>query len=259
MSRASFLSVLVFLAGAAILCRLFLIQVVRHDYYAALARGQQKFFREVPTQRGEISFRDEREVLASNRLSDFVFASPREIPEKERGKTIDLLAELLGLEKSSLLEKLNRDTYYEPLKKDISPEDASRLNRLNLQGIYLGQELIRFYPQTELASRTLGFVYLNHQGQYGLEGFYEPQLRGKKGRVEEEKGSGLTIFSNVKEAPAKGQDLVLTLDYQIQSTAERLLQKAGKELEFETGTIIVVDPTSGEILTLAVVDRKSVV
>jgi cell division protein FtsI/penicillin-binding protein 2 len=247
--RLVFALLLTISIGAAIVGRLFLVQIIKGDYYKALAMGQQKSFSSIPAKRGEIFFRGGEE-LATNQIINSAYLVPNEV--KNKAETAQMLAEVLDLKEESVKEKLAKDSLYELLKNKLTPQEIEKLTRLNITGVYLGQELLRFYPQGDLCSQTIGFVDKDHQGQYGLEGFWQKTLGEREGTLEEEKGLGnLTIFSLSKEEAQNGSDLVLTLDYQIQFMAEKLLKDAKTKLAFDSATIIVIDPTSGEILALA--------
>jgi len=212
----------------ALIGRLFFIQVMRGDFYKALAQGLYNTDDEVLTERGEIFFKN-GEPLAVNMEWPLVFSSPREVEEKE--ETADKLATALSLDKNALLEKLNEDNLYELIKKKLTEEEIRKLNELNLKGIYLGKEFGRYYPQEAFASQLIGFVDANENGQYGIEGYYDEILHGTR--------------------TEKGSDLVLTVDYPIQFMAEKLLTEAKDTLDIEGGQIIVMDPNSGKILALA--------
>ncbi len=212
--------------------KLFFLQIIEHDFYAALARGQQGVFASGRGERGEIFFQNHDLPIATNGTFTYLYASPKEIPFSEKEETAEKLAEITSLEKNSLLEKLKKNSLYEVLKKEVTSEEIKKLKDLELEGIYLGQETRRIYPYGEFASHILGFVNEDGQGQYGLEEYWQEELRGKERLV-------------------KGFDLFLTVDYNIQYQAEKLLEEARKRLDIDGGTIVVMRPNSGQILALA--------
>jgi len=214
--------------GSAILAKLFYIQVIRGDYYKALARGMFNLEEQVIGERGEVYFKG-GEPLAINMDWPLVFASPSEITDKQA--TAEKVAEVLSLDKEPLLEKLGKDNIYELIKKRITDEESQKIKDLDLKGIYLGKEKGRYYPQEAFASQLIGFLDNNLEGQYGIEGYYNDDLKGRRNQ--------------------KGKDLVLTVDYYIQFKAEELLAKAKENLNIEGGEIIVIDSNNGEILALA--------
>ncbi len=240
--------IFIILFSALLTGRLVYIQVFNHQYWRALAQGQQKFFIPSEGERGEIFFRDNTNFVINTNF-DFVYAAPNEVKSPE--ETASRLSLTLGLEENLILEKLTKTTFYELIKKKLAAEEIESLRELNLPGIYLGKELGRYYPFEFLGAQTIGFLGGDGKGQYGIEGFYDDILRGKENILEKEKGPGGYFVNNFGEISEKGADLVLTIDYNIQFMAEELLQAAKENLDIEKGEIIVVNPNSGEILALA--------
>ena len=210
----------------ALLGRLFFIQVLDNDFYKALAQGLISSPNETQAERGEV-FLKNGESLARNKNWPLVFASPPKVTEIE--ETAKTLSEILNLPEDLILEKLKKDTLYSPIKNKLTQEEMEKIKKSNLAGIYLAEERLRYYPQETLASQLIGFLDANRQGQYGLEEYYDEILRGT----------------------SQGADLILTIDYDIQFRAERLLEAAKENLDIESGQIIVIDPNSGKILALA--------
>lgn len=241
--------ILIIIFSAVILGRLIFIQVIKNQYWRALAQGQQKFFLFLQGERGEIFFQDKTN-LAINQMSDFVYISPGEI--EDPGGVVDTLSAILNLDKDSISEKIEKSSFYEVIKKKLSQQELENLKKINLAGVYLGQEEVRFYPFGALASQITGFLGGDGGGQYGIEGFYNEILQGKDKMLEKEVGPAGYFGVNESANPfEKGSDIVLTLDYNIQFTAEKLLKKAKEDLEIEEGEIVVINPNSGKILALA--------
>jgi len=232
--RINFILILIIVFGAVIIGRLLDIQIIKHDFYKALAQGQQSAYKLVTGDRGEIFFRG-GQVLATNVREKYVFISPEEIEEKER--TAEKLSQILGLEKELILEKTRKDNLFEEVKLDLTEEEKSNLEKADLKGVHLSEKVKRSYPQKFMASVITGFLGGEEIGQYGVEGYFDDILRGRE------------YLDN--EEDIKGQDIFLTLDYNIQFTIENLLEKAKKDLDIEGGQIIVMNPNSGEILGLA--------
>lgn len=242
----------IFLFAAAILGRLVFLQILQHDFYAALAQGQQKFFGSWQGDRGEIFFKDHELPLATNKTYILVYASPNEIPFEEKEGVAEVLSEVLGLQKSTLLAKLKEDNLYELIKNKLSDKEVERLREINLAGIHFREEKLRNYPYQDFAAHILGFVNREGEGQYGIEEYWQDVLEGKEEFWEGERGPlGYLFFSNNEGVEISGSDLVLTVDYNIQYFAEKLLKKAQKNLNIEGGTVIVIEPHSGKILALA--------
>ncbi|MFH1582410.1 MAG: penicillin-binding protein 2 [bacterium] len=228
--RITFVLIFIFLFGGYILSKLFFIQVLNDDFYKALAKGQALYNLEetVIEARGEIFFKG-GEPLAVNVEWPLVAISPTEIKDKE--DTAVKLATILEIDQDSLSKKVNGDDIYLILKRKISQKEIEEIKVLDIKGVYLQKELGRYYPQEDLASQLVGFVNAEGLGQYGLEEYYDDVLRGKR-----------------KEA---GKDIYLTIDYAVQFTAEQLLKEAKENLKIEGGEIIVINPSTGEIVAMA--------
>ena len=238
--RLNFVLVIIILFGAAIICRLVYLQIIQAGYYGAMAKGQQKLFQPLQGLRGNIFFKDNR-ILAADINEKYLFVCPDDVEDKKY--TAEKLSEITGLEEKLIVEKLEKESMFERLKDDLTEEESQSLEDLNLPGVYVKDGVSRKYLQGSVASQVVGFLGGESAGQYGIEGFYDDILRGK-----------ITFFErgdNSAEKESKGGDIYLTLDYNIQFVAEKLLEKAGSELGVESGQIIVMDPNSGKIAVLA--------
>jgi cell division protein FtsI/penicillin-binding protein 2 len=254
--RISIVLFLIIIFGATIVGRLIDIQILKHDYYKAFAKGQQKLFQSVEPNRGDIFAQDKNGdlyILATNKDSRFVFISPSRVENEE--KVTAELSVALNLEKELILEKISqRESLFVAIKSKLTKEEIERIEELNLTGVYLDTEIYRYYPEENLASHVLGFVGGKSSGQYGLEGFYEPGLRGEEGlTVGERSSKGRLIFLDSQKSISaeEGVDLVLGIDYYIQLEAEKLLRIAQEDLDIEDGQIVVINPSSGKIITAA--------
>ena len=214
-----------FLFSAAIAGRLFDIQVKNYQKWRAFAQGQQSRYENNFAERGKIFFSNSSFPVALNRDSAYVFLTPAEI--KEQDSAVQFLSVVLGLSESEIMEKLGqRDNLFAVLKENLNETEIEKIKEGNLKGVYLGKERKRYYPQAGLGSRLLGFVDADGKGQYGLEGYYDNVLGSE-------------------------EDLILTIDYNVQFMAEKLLQQAKENLDIEAGQIIVLDPNTGKIIALA--------
>ena len=248
--RINLILLFIFLFGAIIIGRLVYIQIIQKEYWQALAHGQQKFFQQVYGERGEIFFRG-GEPLAINREFTYVFVSPSKVEEPEI--VVNALSEILNLNKDFVAAKIAREnSFFELIKNRLTREEIVNLEKLELPGIYFGRENLRYYPQNFLASQLIGFVGGGGDGQYGIEGYYNDILKGKGGfRRGKRDVFGRLLGRVVERGGQASYDLVLTIDHNIQFTAERLLQTAYEDLSIKSGQIIVMNPNSGEILAMA--------
>jgi cell division protein FtsI/penicillin-binding protein 2 len=260
--RIYFLLIIIVLIGGTIIARLFSLQILRYDFYHALAQDQHQFYEKLFPQRGEIFIQDlksQQEVpLAINKEFEHVYAVPRLIPEEEREELAKQLASLLDLNKEVILNRISKtDDPYEPLKHKVDKEVAQQIKDLGVDGIRLSPETWRYYPAGSLASHLVGFVGLSDEkkiGQYGLEGCYEDELKGQLGFLVGEKdiaGYWIPTVSQKLQPAQDGSKLILTIDQNIQFRAEKELEQMVKRWSAEGGTIIVMEPSSGAIRAMA--------
>ncbi len=245
--RVNFVFVIFILFSATITSRLFYLQIIKKDLYRALAQGQQKTFQYSNGERGKIFLKDGH-VLATNIKSKIVTVSPGKIEKKD--ETAKLLTEVLKLDQASVSEVINNNTAG-IIKKDATEEEEKSLNDLKIPGISVQEVTLRKYPYGSVASQVVGFLGGEGAGQYGLEGYYDELLRGKECFQEKERGTISYFLSDSSGMSCDGSDIFLTIDYNIQLEAEKILKEAKEKLNIEGGTIIVMDPNSGEIIALA--------
>ncbi|MBZ9572144.1 penicillin-binding protein 2 [Patescibacteria group bacterium] len=254
--RVNLILIFILLFGAAIISKLFFVQILNQDLYKALAQGQQKFFTQIQGKRGEIFLQDRESLysLAVNKTWKFCYASPREIKNKE--EIAQNLSEILNLEKDKIFEKItskNEESLFVILKHKLTEEEINHLKEMDLSGIYLDKEELRHYPLESLASHLVGFLGGEGEGQYGVEGFYNDALRGKEGFLEGERnlGGSLILFNSENSSIREGSNILLTIDYNIQFMAEKILKEAKEKFEIEEGQIIVMNPNLGKVIALA--------
>lgn len=241
--RENFIVILIFLFGAAIISRLIYLQIIQKEFYQALAQGQHKIFQPLKGDRGEIFFRG-GQILAANAKGKYIYIYLDEIDDK--GKTAEALSKIINLEQAAVIEKMDSGSQM-PIKISLSQEEEKKFKEIegDLPGVYMRESVSREYPQKEMASQVVGFLGGEGRGQYGLEEYYNDLLEGD----EEYKENNL--FSENIENFAKGENLFLALDYNIQFKAEKLLAKAKEDLNIEGGQIIVMEPNSGKIMAMA--------
>src|SRR6056297_3083720 len=238
--------------AGGIVYQLINLQVYQQDYYSALAQGQHNFFEEIKGERGEILAQQkngELIPLATNNIWYLLFSCPNKIKNKEEAALE--LSKIIDLDKEEILNKISQESSYTKIKEELSKEKAEKIREKNIEGIYLTKKGGRYYPYDTLASNLLGFVGAGHKGQYGIEGAYNDLLKGERGL-----SRGITtvhgyLLDSKSPEIKEGKDLVLTIDFNIQSVAEDLLKEAKEKYEIEGGSITIMDPKSGKILALA--------
>ncbi|MBU3918496.1 penicillin-binding protein 2 [Patescibacteria group bacterium] len=251
-ARLNFVYAVILLFSAIIISRLAYLQILNGERYLAWAKGQQEIFQPISGSRGEIFLFDKDNLVLSaiNKSSKYCYASPRLISDKK--DVAEKLSLILEISEESLLEKIeNNDSLFLLLKKDLTEEQIGQIVELDLKNIHIGEDIVRLYPNDTLASDVLGFVNQDSKGQYGVEGYWNDILIGKDGWQRIEHGPFGKFFQGDSELSAKGTDLVLTIDKNIQSQAEKLLEKFSKEFKYKSAQMIAVDPKTGRILAMA--------
>lgn len=247
-TRLIFLGALACLWLGVILVRLVDLQVVRHPELARRARRQQQRTLEVTPKRGVLYDRNHRELAVSIGVES-VYAVPEEVTDPALASR--LLAPLLGLEPTVLKARLRSDASFVWLKRKLDVPQAERVRELNLAGIHFQREHKRFYPKRELAAHVLGFVGVDEQGLGGIEYALDQLIRGRPRHVVITADGRRRWFARSQSVAREGASVVLTLDENIQYIAERELAAALQQTRARSGTLIVQDPRTGEILALA--------
>lgn len=244
--------------------KLFLIQVISADYYQSLAERQQVASQELTPRRGEILIHDGKETitLATTRTGWLLYADARKIEDAE--ETYEVLKEALK-EMSFEIDKdrffaiaEKHDDPFEILIPRIDDESAKKMNVKDIPGIGLLSREWRYYPLGEFASHVLGFFGFGsngqESGQYGIERFYDAELQGKRGVQEgiaSPGGTFLNIGKSIFLPPSEGEDLMLTIDFEVQQYLEHSLNDIVDQFNPEIAGGLIMDPHTGRILAMA--------
>jgi len=254
-SRALFVAALIVFWMLGISARLVYLQVSRHDNLVERARQQQQDAVDTMPQRGPLLDRQERELARSVETIS-LFVAPDEIPDSGSVEcTVNALSRALGLDPQGLTGEITQakaaGRRFLWVARRVEADKATKLTALNLPGLHYRSEPKRYYPNGSLASHVLGYVGLDGIGLGGLERFYNEKISGEPGKLFIEKDSRGRAYESF-EIPAKaGQTIVLTIDQSIQYKTEQALTAAVKQARAKSGTAIVLDPHTGEILALA--------
>jgi cell division protein FtsI (penicillin-binding protein 3) len=232
----------------AICARLLYLQVFCYGSFEQRAQHQQQRIEEVSPRRGIIYDRQGRELAMSINV-DSAFAVPSEMPKP--ATTIALIARITKQDPHELVARCEAAKTFCWLSRKADPETSSRIRSLNLRGVYFQKESKRYYPKNELAAQVLGYVGMDDVGLSGIERQYEDQLHGRPGKMLISVDARKKWFSSVEKQPEPGENVVLTLDEKIQYIAERELETAVNQTHAESGTVIIENPHTGEILALA--------
>jgi cell division protein FtsI (penicillin-binding protein 3) len=231
--------------------RLVYLQVVVAPAYAEQAREQRTRDITLAPRRGSIYDR-EGEPLAVSMEAGTVYANPRAISGPEG--TARVLAEVLGGEVADYEAKLRKKAGFAYIARKVDMARIDTLKGLELKGIGFLEDSKRTYPSGELACQILGFVGIDDAGLAGLEQHYNDALAGTPGALLAERGlGGWPIPGGVTHAedPIDGQNIVLTIDKDIQYEAQAELAAAVEKWGAKSGTVVIMNPRDGAIYAMA--------
>jgi cell division protein FtsI (penicillin-binding protein 3) len=247
-SRLYYLAAFLALWFVLICGRLLWLQVVQYGFLTQKAARQQQRSIDVSPVRGNIYDRNGNE-LAMTVSVDSIFAVPSEIPDIHT--TARLLSHVLKADASEMENRMRASHAFAWVARKVDNDLSARVHALNLKGIYFQKESKRYYPKRELAAQVLGYVGLDDEGLGGVEREYDSRLTGRPGKMLITMDNKRRWLGRVEKQPDPGENVVLTLEEKIQYIAERELERAMEETHAESGTIIVENPHTGEILALA--------
>ncbi|MCJ7843345.1 stage V sporulation protein D [Lederbergia sp. NSJ-179] len=219
-------------------------------------RALELWSRDIPFEgkRGEIVDRN-GVSLVQNLSAPTVYVIPRQI--KDPVKTAEELHSILKGNKEEIYRQVTKDesiVRIQPDGRKISNEKAKQIKKLNIPGVFIGEDYKRHYPFGNNLSHVLGFTGIDNQGLMGLELFYNENLSGEKGRVSlysDAKGNKISSLSDEYDPPKAGLDLKLTVDSKVQSIVERELDHAVAKYNPDGALAIAMNPNTGEILAMS--------
>ena len=246
--------------AVAIAVRLAWLQVVRHSEFVERAAQQQQRTFEVAPRRGVLYDRNLRE-LAMTVLVDSVYAVPSELGEN-RARRCGAAGEDRAYRSAGPLHDGAADPGALQCVAQLcvggaqgGSGDGEAREELNLKGIYLQKEFKRFYPNGDLAAHVLGYVGTDDDGLGGLERKFDDELHGTPGHMLTAVDAKRHVLGSEESEPMPGENLVLSIDANIQYMAERALDAQVAKMKALHGTVVVQDPHTGQILALAVSPR----
>jgi stage V sporulation protein D (sporulation-specific penicillin-binding protein) len=247
---ALFVGILTFLI---IDVRLGYVQFVLGDWLTSGARDS--WSRNIPfePERGQIVDRN-GVPLATNISAPTVYVMPRQV--KDPAATAEKLASVLNMPKEKAYREITKSASSVRIKegRKISHEKAKEIRALGLDGVYIGEDSKRHYPNGSYLSHVLGFTGVDNQGLMGLEQYYDKELSGERGAVKfyaDAKGKRMNSMADDYEQPINGLDLKLTIDSKIQTIVERELDIAEAKYNPDGIIALAMNPNSGEILAMS--------
>ncbi len=237
--------VLVMLAG-----RLVYLMVFCSEYYGKKAEDLHERERDIKAARGKI-IDATGTVLATNRTvcTISVIHSQLEDPEK----VIEVLSRELGMEESAVRKRVEKVSSIERVKSNVDKESGDRIRNYGFAGVKVDEDYKRYYPYDTLASKVLGFTGGDNQGIIGLEVKYEDYLKGTNGKIltlTDARGVEIENAGERRQEPVDGNNLHISLDYNIQLYCEQAAKKAMEAKSADSVSIIVMNPQNGEIMAM---------
>ena len=239
------------LASSALVVRAVDLQVVRKDFYQE--QGDARYLRDIPIRvsRGTIFDRN-GEPLAVSTPVESIWANPPEL--LEHADRIAQLASATGLDEESLRQKLversDKEFFY--VKRHLNPDDAQAILELDIPGVFSQREFRRYYPSGEVIAHVLGYTNIDDRGQEGLELAFDDWLAGNPGVkrvIRDRRGREVENVELVHEAQP-GRDLTISIDRRIQYLAYRELKAGIQEHHAASGSMVILDVPTGEILAM---------
>ena len=227
--------------------RLVYLMVFRSDYYQEKADALHERERSIKAARGKIIDRNGT-VLATNRTVCTVSVIHSQVKEPE--KVIEMLCKELALSEDTVRKRVEKVSSIERIKANVDKEVGDRIRGYDLAGVKVDEDFKRYYPYDTTASKVLGFTGSDNQGIIGLEVYYEEYLKGIDGMIlTQTDARGIELDGEAEERveAIAGNNLHVTLDYNIQMYCEQAAKKVLEEKEAEYVSIILMNPKDGSI------------
>lgn len=231
-----------------LLCRVIYLMVFQREYYSKKAVELQNRERTISASRGNIVDRN-GVVLASNELVYNISVIHNQITDEQ--KVIDELSKLLDIDEAEIKKRVQKVSSIEKIKNNVSKDIGEKILALNLDGVKVDAGYKRVYPYKDLAAKVIGFTGGDNQGIIGLEAVYDEYLKGDDGiiySVTDARGVEVKNQAETRKEPVAGDDLHLTLDYNLQCYLMQAAEKTCIQKEADAVEIIAMNPQNGEIL-----------
>lgn len=244
----TFLICLILFAGLAV--RVTYLMVFESEHYSQMAEDLHQRERKIKARRGRI-LDSTGAVLADNRTVCTISVIHNQIREPE--KVIAVLSSELEMDEEKVRARVEKVSAIEKVKSNVEKEVGDAIRAYKLDGVKVDEDYKRYYPYEKLASKVLGFTGADNQGILALESYYEDFLQGKPGIILETtdaRGVEITEAGEQRVEPVNGNDLVISMDVNIQQYATQLAEQVMQSKEAESVSILVMRPDSGEILAM---------
>lgn len=247
--RAVILNTAIIFSFVLVFLRLADLMIFSHKRLSERAEQQHLKTEDIQVRRGIIFDRQGRE-LAMNLDLESLYCDPKNLSLKD--EDVKKLSSIMDKAPRIILAKIPDEGRFAWIERKLEPDAAERIKELDIKGFGFQTEAKRFYPKERLASHIIGFVGIDNQALEGIELKYDKYLKAAGGKVLFERDAGgKTLSSGSVEREAKGNNIVLTIDEVLQSLAEQELDKAMVKWRPAAASVIMMDPSTGEILALA--------
>src|SRR5437899_4285505 len=246
------------LLAGAVWTRLAYWQLFRHVQLSAQAQAQYHELVPLPAMRGVVFDRNLTQLVVNTTVYS-AFVSPDQVTAADRDRVASGLASVLGVDKTKSLQTLASGSKFAYVLRRFPKAKADQLRALKLPGVGLEEETQRSYlpgiaSGSSLAANLLGFVKYDGTGQYGLEEYYQKDLAGVPGYISSYRDLAnreIVLGTHTHQDPVNGSDLVLSLDANVQYAAEQALADGVHKANAESGSVLIMDPTTGGIVAWA--------
>lgn len=248
--KITLIGALFFLVFLVLMGRLVYLMVFQSQYYSQKAEDIEERERDIKAARGRLIDANGK-ILATNETVCTVSVIHSQITDADA--VTDMLVKELGLTEEEARKRVEKVSSIERVKTNVPKETGDAIRAYDLDGVKVDEDYRRYYPYDELASKVLGFTGGDNQGIVGLESRYESYLKGTNGKIltlTDSRGVELKDAGESRLEPINGSDLYLTLDYNIQSYAQQLAEKAMEECQASAVELLVMNPQNGEIMAM---------
>ena len=258
--RLIFILSVVTICWIILLVKVVIIQLIEGEKWKEKSEKQQFVSREITANRGTIFDSSGEIILAQSSSVETVTVNPLNIDKNNKEKVAKAISEIFELDYDKVIKKINKNSLIETIIRRVDKEKTNKLriwmNQNNIySGINIDEDTKRYYPYSSLASHVIGFIGNDNQGLDGIEAKYNEILTGKNGsisKMQDAKGNSMGKDGEQYNKSLKGNDLILSIDMNIQAIAEKYLEEACIEnICTDGGNVIIMNPKNGDILAMA--------
>lgn len=242
---------LIFLMTGVLIGRLVYLMVFRSEYYVEQAKDLHERERDIKAARGQILDRN-GVVLAANRTVCTISVIHSQVTDPET--VIRVLTKELGIDEETVRKRVEKVSSIERVRTNVDKSVGDVIRAYGLAGVKVDEDYKRYYPYDTLASKVLGFTGGDNQGIIGLEVKYDDYLQGTNGKIltlTDARGVEIENAGESRLDPVDGNNLVISIDYNIQMYAEQVAEKVMEQKQADHVSILIMNPQNGEIYAMA--------